>query len=267
MKYSWKGSLQFGLVAIDIELLSAVQPRVLSFKLFHATCNSPIEYHRWCNHCHKEVSWHDIEKGIRLRDGSYFMMTPARLKSLKHEKTESITLLSFVNPSIIDPILLHEHFYVVPANNHSYSFFLFAQALHDLDKIAICRFVLREKEHICIIRPYKNFLLLTTLNYAYEIKKLAETEFTKMPKINKQELILAEQLIKGMVKKSFNISEYKDTFVVNLLKKIKTLKSGKAIAPAKKSQKPESTTLLTTLKKSVTEIKGHTAKRRKNQEK
>lgn len=31
---------------------------------------------------------------------------------------------------------------------------------------------MRDKEHVCVIFPYKDGLLLTTLNYAYEVKSM-----------------------------------------------------------------------------------------------
>lgn len=253
MKSIWKGSLSFGLVDIPVELYGAVQTRVLNFKLFHIKCQSPISYHRWCEHCHKEVSWYDIEKGIKLRDGTFFMMTPARLKALKHEKTQAIEILAFVDLESIDPVLFNERFYVAPAKMPYYAFFLFVQALTDLHKVAIGRFVLREKEYVCVLQPYKNSILLTTLNYAYEIKKMDIGLPSKMPAINAKELAMAEQLIKSMITKKFHIQAYKDTFVANLLKKISLLKKGHAFPMPKQPRQAEQKqkTLLDTLKDSL----------------
>lgn len=58
---------------------------------------------------------------------------------------------------------------------------------------------------------------MTTLNYAYEIKHLDLLDELKPPaKLEKQELQLAEMLMKKLYKKKFDISHFKDTFATKL---------------------------------------------------
>jgi DNA end-binding protein Ku len=237
MKISWKGSLYFGLVTIAIELYSAIQHHRLGFKLLHAKCHHPITYHRWCNHCKKEVEWKDIEKGIKLDDGSFFIITQENLKKLKPEKSDIISIIQFIDEHTVDTLLLDEHYYVAPSSKtSSQSFFLFIAALTRMKKVAIGQFVLRDKEHVCVIRPYNNILLLTTLNYAYEIKKIPQVAKPRH-KISSQELKLAEQLIKKLDRKTFDITDFKDTFADKLKRKIKSVKKG--IKPKKGKEKIE----------------------------
>lgn len=225
MKASWKGSLTFGLVTINVELYPAIEQHKIGFKLLHAKCHTPISYHRWCSRCKKEVAWQEIEKGIKLDDGTFFIITKENLKKLKPQKTDAISIVEFVDNDVIDPILLDEHYYVLPSLKTPYqSFFLFACALENVGKIAIGQFVLRDKEYVCTIRPYKDVLLLTTLNYGYEVRDLPKMTKVKTKKIAPQELKLAEQLIKKLSKKTFDITKFKDTFVENLKKKIRDAK-------------------------------------------
>jgi len=250
MKVSWKGSLTFGQVDIRVELYSAIEHHEFDFKLLHKKYHHAITYHRWCTYCDKEVAWSDIVKGIELADGSYFIMTPENLRKLKPEKTDVITVVECIDLDMIDPLLFNEHYYVLPSNIEQ-SFFLFATALADLDKVAIGTFVMRDKDHVCVMRPYQDVLLLTTLNYAYEIKTLPKMQMLKTPKLPAQELKLAEQLIKKLTKKKFDITQFKDTFMTELMKKVRKLKKGIALPKEEKIKKQKAESLRNALEASL----------------
>ncbi len=254
MRPSWKGSIEFGLVAIDVGLYPAIAPHTLGFKLLHAKCHTPITYLRWFPHCKQEVSWDEIVKGMQLKDGTYFIMTPEALKKLKPKKTESIAIAEFVDPLAVDPLLTNSHYYVAPLKSPYNAFFLFAQALSDLDRVAIGQFALRDKEYVCLIRPYKNILLLTTLNYGYEVRKFAAMEEIAAPKLEARELKLAELLITKLTKKKFDINQFKDTFATELVKKIQQMKKGVVIPEKKKEiKKPKAVSLVKALEASLSE--------------
>ena len=96
-------------------------------------------------------------------------------------------------------------------------FFLFQQALDASGKVAIGNFVMHDKEHVCAIAPYEKGLLLTTINYAYEIKNMETIhELDSKPKLSSIELKLAKQLIEQFSKKKFDLKKYKDTFEATL---------------------------------------------------
>ncbi|HVX01008.1 MAG TPA: Ku protein [Candidatus Babeliaceae bacterium] len=256
MRTSWKGSLTFGLVDIAVELYAAIQPHSIGFKLLHAKCHTPITYKRWCSHCNQEVSWDEIEKGIELKDGTYFIITPENLKMLRPKKTDNIAIVEFVNADAIDFVLFDKHYYVGPGKTPYHAFFLFAAALADLGKTAIGQFVMRDKEYVCAIRPYKNILLLTTLNYAYEVKKMDKLADLKAPKLDTAELDLAEQLIGRLMKKSFEIEQFKDTFATELVKRIAEIKKGIEVPEKKRKEleAPKPTSLIKALQASLSKF-------------
>ena len=249
----WKGTIHFGLVSIPIELYSAVQSHVLGFKLLHATCNSLISNKRWCSHCEKEVAWEDTVKGLKLPDGSYFLVTQENIKKLKPEKTDTIDIVEFVEAVSVSPIYYDQHYYIVPQNIHDRAFFLFGAALARLHYSAIGRFVMRDKEYTCLLQPFKNSLLLSTLNYEYEIKRIDQVEHLKVPaKVNENELKLAELLISKLYKKKFDIGEFKDSFAQKLAQAIKAFQKGKVIKIEKqKAVKEPELSLMQALKASL----------------
>ncbi|MGE0010117.1 MAG: Ku protein [Candidatus Babeliales bacterium] len=225
MKSIWSGTISFGLVQIPIQLLSAIQAHRFGFKILHSMCNTPLSYERWCPHCNKKVAWDDAVKGLPTGEGSYYVFSQEDIKELKPERTDTIDIISFVNRDLVPDIYLDSHFYIAPDRKSSKSFFLFMQALADTGLVAIGRFVMRDKDYMCLIEPYEDGLLLTTLNYDYEIRPLEDVPaLKKAPKLTQSEVNLAKQLIKQMTKKKFDISKYKDTFVEQLRKELKSKK-------------------------------------------
>lgn len=269
MKTVWKGTLSFGLVNIPIELYSAVQSHSLGFKLLHEKCHTPISYQRWCTHCKQEVQWGEIVKGIKLPDDTYFILTKENLQKLKPEKTDSINVIEFIKSDTVEKIYFDQHYYVTPSKATEKAFFLFIAALKDLSMVAIGQFVMRDKEYVCMIEPYKTGMLLTTLNYEYEIRKLSKfDELEAKPKISSAELKLAEQLINKLESKKFSMERFKDTFAENLKKKIKLASKGEKIPEREKPvrKRKEEAPLMEALRASLmtpgTKHNGHAPSRK-----
>lgn len=237
MKSVWKGNISFGLVSIPIELYSAIQSETLGFSLLHKKDATPITYKKWCEACNKEVTWDEIVKGIKLANGSYFTIAPTNLEKLKPKKSDAIAITQFIETAQIEPIYYERHYYVVPSQVTNHAFSLFTLVMKELGLSAIGTFVMRDKEYVCAIKGYQEGLLLSTLHYSYEIKKVpAFTELTLLPKIDSKEKLLAEQFIKKLYIKKFDISGFKNTFMQELIKKIKA--QAKGIKILKKIEKP-----------------------------
>ncbi len=254
MRSLWKGTLSFGLVNIYVEAYSAIQEHSLGFKLLHAKCHTPISYQRWCSHCKQTVEWQDIVKGLKVEDDTYFILTQENLKKLRPEKTDTIEIIEFVDVLAIDPIYYDQHYYLAPAKVSDKAYFLFIAALSHLNKVAIGRFVFKDKEYIGAIQPHNNGLLLTTLNYEYEIRPFKKLEELTPPEhMESRELKLAEQLINKLSKKKFDMSRFKDSFAEKLKEQIKKASKGKLVIPEvkKPTKVAEQPSLMDALKASI----------------
>jgi len=254
MKSIWKGSIAFGLVNIPIELFTAHESHALGFTLLHGKCDTPLKYHRWCPKCKKEVQWDETVKGIKKTNGSYLILTQEQLKALRPEKTEEIKIVEFVDADQIPVIYLNHHYYVAPGKKAGAAYALFIKALENLGKVAIGSFVMRDKEYACAIQPNGNYLLLTTLYYAYEVRGLEDLTFARPSKLNQTELKLAQEFIKKLSVKKFDISHFKDSFAQEIKKLLaqKTKKGTKAkkVAPVRKEKSSLAATLRANLETS-----------------
>lgn len=254
MKVIWKGSLAFGLVNIPINLYSAIEARGIKTKLLYKKNLSPIRYKRWCDGCKKEVTWEDVVKGFEIGEDEYVVMTQKELEAIKPEKSKAIDIVEFVEYQQVDPIYFNSHYYIGPEKADEKAYFLFKEVLEQTNKMAIGQFIMHEKMHTCAVESYREGLLLTTLNYGYEIRDISEIKElkNKPPKLSKQELELAKKLIDKITVKKFDINIFKDTFHEHLVDMLKKKGKGQKIEVEKKAQpKTKEENLIAALKSSL----------------
>lgn len=253
MKTIWKGSISFGLVNIPIKLYSAIETKGTKTKLLYKKNLSPIRYKRWNDESNKEIPWADIVKGIEIGEDEFVVMSQKELEAIRPEKSKAIDIVEFVDIQQIDPIYFNSHYYIAPEKAKEKAYFLLKEVLHQTSKMAIGQFAMHEKMHTCAIESYKEGLLLTTLNYGYEIRDISEIEeLKKKPKLSKQELTLAKQLIDKITVKEFNIDIFKDTFHESLMEIIKKKAKGQKITIEKQEQpKTKEKNLIAALKASL----------------
>jgi len=255
MAIVWKGALSFGLITIPVELYTAVSAHALGFTLLHDKCHTPLEYERWCPHCEKEVVWANVVKGLKVKD-RYIVLDKETLKKLKPEKLNLISIVHCVDKDAVAPLYFNQHYYCAPSGTvEPKAYFLFMEALHALNKMAIATIIFKEREHVCLIQPYQGIFLLTTLHYAYEIRDIKKVQRVATRTINAQELALAKQFVTQLSRKKFDITQFKDTFVEKLIAHIKQLQKKPATkkAPHKAIKKPQTTSSLIGLLKASVE--------------
>ena len=124
------------------------------------------------------------------------------------------------------------------------------EALKKSGKAGIASFVLRSKEHLCILRPYKNAIVLNRLRFAEEVRDVSELTLPK-EKPKPAELKMALNLIDQLTT-TFDIKKYKDTYTAELKKLIKAKASGKTIKqPKMKVTHRKADDLMSQLKESL----------------
>lgn len=229
-KSIWNGYIVFGLVNIPIKLYSAIESKATSFKLLHTEDNGSIHNKRVCATCKKEVAWEDTVKGFEITKGEYLILSKQELEAIKPEKTKNLEIVEFVDAKQLDPIHFNSHYYIGPQKERERAYFLFKEVLVSSAKMAIGRFTMREKQYICAIESYNEGLLLTTLNYSYEIRNIGEIEELKgKPKLKEEELKLAKELINRLYQSEFNITEFKDSFADELKSIVKKKGKGETV--------------------------------------
>jgi len=238
MRALWSGSIGFGLVNIPVRLFSATYERGLNFDMLHKTDLGRIHYSRVCSVEDKVVSYDEIVKGYEYEKGKYVVLTDKDFEKVNVEKCSTISIVSFVDQVNIDPVYFEKPYFLEPGKNADRAFVILRDALEESKKVGIATYVLREREHIGVLRAYDDFLVLNQLRYADEIRKPVGLRRPDRERISKNEQEIAETLIQHL-STPFKIEEYKDEYRRELLKMIRQKASGKQ--PKVKGAKPQPT--------------------------
>jgi DNA end-binding protein Ku len=217
MRAIWSGTISFGLVSIPIKLYSAVEQRSTGFKMICKKCKTPVHYKRFCEGCKEELSMGDIVKGFEVHKGEYVIFTQEELDKLKPVKSDRVEINEFVDAEEIDVIYYDKFYYCAPGKAKDRAYYLFKEVIKASEKVAIGTFVMREKEYICAIRDHKEGLLLSTLNYDYEIRDISDIkELKEKVELGKKELEIAIAFVDQLYEKKFDISDFHDTYAEQL---------------------------------------------------
>ncbi len=253
MRPLWSGSIAFGLVNVPIKLYSAtVSDHGVNLDMLHKSDLSPIRYARICKADGKEVAWKDIVKGYEIGDGQYVPITEADLKQASSKKSSAIEIDQFVAVEEIDSVYFDKPYYLTPDKGAARAFNLLRQALEKSKKVGVAKFVFRNREHLVIIKPYYDLLVLNQLRFQEEIRSIADFDLPEKEKVTAREMEMAIALVNQLTQE-FDPSQYKDTYTAELRDMIKNKSKGKLPVPkAAKAAKPTKVVdLFETLKASL----------------
>lgn len=225
MKSIWTGDIGFGLVTIPVKLYSATQKSEPDLDMLDKHDLSNIQYKRVNAETGKEVEWDDIVKGYEL-DGRYIVLTEEDFEKASPENTKRLEIFSFIEEDAIDSIYFERPYYIEPTKSGAKPYALFRKALESEGKAGLCTFVLRNKEHLGIIKVLDDVIVLNQIRFQQEIRDTADLNIPKSDKIPAGQLKMAKTLIREM-SEEFDIDQYKDTYSEKLLKYIKQKAKGK----------------------------------------
>lgn len=225
MRAIWTGAIGFGLVNIPIKLYSAIESSSLDLDMLDRKDQSNIKFKRVNEKTGKEVTWENIVKGYYLKD-HYVILEDADFEEASPEKTKMIGLHAFVQLSEIDSIYFDTPYYLEPQKGGEKAYQLLEKALEKSKMAGLGSFVMRNVEHLAIVKPYQGSLLLNKIRYEQEIRTLDELHLPSGIKIQKEEMDMALQLIKQH-SKTFDIRKYKNDYSEDLLKIIHLKDKGK----------------------------------------
>lgn len=250
MKTLWKGSISFGLVNIPIRMYTASQSNNLSLDMLRKGDLCPVKFMRVCKEDGKEIPYKDIVKGYKHTDGEYVVLTDKDFESAYVEKTNTIDLIHFVDEGQVDSIFYEKPYYLEPEKTGTKSYTLLREAIKKSKKIGVARFVMKNREHIGLIKLHEDVIVLNQIRFQDEIRSYKELNLPDAKGISAKEVDMAIALIKQLSDK-FNPKDYKDTYVEELKKIVELKAKGKKIKTVKgKVPKPTSSKNLMTLLKS-----------------
>ena len=262
----WSGSISFGLLNVPVKLYSAVARRSIALREIRESDSARIKHRRVAEGTDEEVPFGEIVKAFEVTPGSYVPIGKEEMAALAPEKTRAIDVQDFVDLEQIDPIYFDSPYYLGPADGAEKAYSLLAAAMKASGKVAIARFVFRNKEHLAAIRTSGGVLTLTTMRFADEVVPASELEEVlpaKAPKVAKKEQQMAEQLIESL-STDFEPGAYRDEYREQLLSLIERKAEGKEIVTPE-SEEPQATKapdLMAALEESIAAVKDKASKRK-----
>ena len=216
----WTGTISFGLLNVPVKLYSAVSSKAIRFRELRAKDGSRVRHKRVAEADNEEVAYEDLVKGYEITPDQYVVLSREELEQLDPKRSKSIEIEDFVDLDQIDPIYFNQPYYLGPAPGAERAYALLAEAMGEQRKVAIARFVLRNRESLAAIRAGDGILTLATMRFADEVVPASQLEGLLGEKPDspprRQEVEMAEQLIESL-STDFDPSAYEDEYRTELL--------------------------------------------------
>ncbi|MBR0738436.1 Ku protein [Bradyrhizobium liaoningense] len=251
---NWKGFLRLSLVTCPVALYPATSDtEKVSFNQINRKTGHRIKYLKVDAETGDEVTSEDIVKGYKVDTDTYIEVTKDELDDIALDSTHTIEIDEFVPKADIDNRYLIRPYYLVPDGKVGHdAYAVIRETIRSMDKVAIGRVVLTNREHIIALEPLESGLMGTLLRYPYEVR--SETEYfddIQDVKLTRDMLDLAKHIVE---KKSgaFEPELFEDHYETALIDLINKKRSGMPIA-AKAAPKTGGNVinLMDALKKSI----------------
>ncbi len=227
----WSGAISFGLLNIPVSVMSAKEEERLSFNMLDKKNNSLIGYKQYNKKTGREVDKNNIVKGYEYEKDQFVILTDEDFLKANPKATQTIDIEDFVSLEEVDLLLFEKPYYLVPAKNGEKGYVLLQKVLTETKKVAIAKYVMRNRQHLVAIMARGEYLILEQLRFAHEVQEVREAKFLddfdlEKVKISPRELKAAKSLVEDMTAK-WKPEQYKDTYQDELKKYIqKKIKAG-----------------------------------------
>ena len=260
----WKGAISFGLVHIPVGLYSAEKRNSFDLTMLDRRSMKPVGFKRYNKETGEDVSWDDIVKGYEYEKDRYVVLTEEDFKRANVEATQTVDILSFVNRDQIGPMYYETPYYLAPDKRGHKGYALLRETLTQTGKIGIANVVIRTRQYVAALIPYKHVILMNTLRYPTELRDTDDLDVPwsdlKEVGVSSREVEMARKHVEGM-SASWKPEDYRDTYHEDLLalieKRVQAGETEVVTEPSpdeeKRPAKGEVVDLMALLKKSVEE--------------
>jgi DNA end-binding protein Ku len=225
---NWKGFLRLSLVTCPVALYPATSDtEKVSFNQINRKTGHRIKYAKVDADTGEEVAAEDIMKGYKVDTDTYIEVSKDELDDIALESTHTIEIDEFVPKSDIDSRYLIRPYYLVPDGKVGHdAFAVIRETIRSMNKVAIGRVVLTNREHIVALEPLGQGLMGTLLRYPYEVR--SEKEYfdgIQDVKVTKDMLDLAKHIVEKK-SGSFEPEHFEDHYESALIDLINKKRSG-----------------------------------------
>jgi DNA end-binding protein Ku len=230
MRAIWSGAISFGLILIPVKVYTATEERGLDLDMLRKQDLCPIRYARVCRTTGEEVPYQDIVKGYQYRKGDYVVLQDEDFARASVKKTQTIDIVEFADQREIDAKLLAKPYYLEPTKEARKAYALLREALKKTAKVAVGKFVLRNREHPVALKAEDDIIVLEEMRFADEIRKPAGLDVPAKEEASDREVEIAIKLIDQLTE-PFRPEQFRDTYREELRRVIEEKALGKIPEP------------------------------------
>ena len=258
----WKGAISFGMVAIPVKLYPATQSKNIAFVTLHSTCHTRLRQKRYCSTHDAEVELAEVVKGYEYSKDQYVVMEEADFQNLPVPSTHTVDIAQFVDLQEIDPIYFDRSYVLEPESVGEKPFYLLRKTLESTSRVAVAKVSLRQKEHLCTLRPYGQAIIMSTMYYPDELRSLDELTLPEEDSlVSDAELQMAATLVDQLTS-SFEPEQHEDEYRAAVEKAIEArLTSAEPVTAAPAPARGKVVDLMAALRDSIELVKEETAKK------
>jgi DNA end-binding protein Ku len=250
---NWKGFLRLSLVTCPVALYPATsESEKVSFNQLNRKTGHRIKYAKVDADTGEEVPNEDIVKGYMLDKDQFIEVSKEEFEELALESTRTIEIDEFVERDEIDPRYLIRPYYLRPDGKIGHdAFAVIRETIREMNKVAIGRVVLTNREHIIALEPMDKGLVGTLLRYPYEVRS-EEEYFDEIQdvKVTKDMLDLARHIV-NQKSGRFEPDKFEDHYETALVDLINQKRAGKTIRPKERPKGENVVDLMEALRRSV----------------
>jgi DNA end-binding protein Ku len=158
-------------------------------------------------------------------------------------------ILEFVKGDTVDAIYMESSYYMAPDGGGEKPYALLFAAMGQSNYYALAKIAMHNREHIVILRPGQNGVLMHTMYYTHEIRRVDEFR-TDLSLVKEKELALAQSLVEALAAE-FEPDKYKDSYRENLLQMIESKKEGREVVATPEPRQEKVVDILEALKASL----------------
>ena len=250
---NWKGFLRLSLVTCPVALYPATSnSEKVSFNQINRNTGHRIKYARVDADTGEEVAAEDIMKGFKVDTDTYIEVTKEELENVALESTRTIEIDEFVQRDEIDPRYIIRPYYLCPDGKVGHdAFAVIRETIREMNKVAIGRVVLTNREHIIALEAFDKGLMGTLLRYPYEVRSEAEYfDDIQDVKVTKDMLDLAKHIVNQKAGR-FEPDKFEDQYETALIDLINQKRAGKPITAKERPRGENVVDLMDALRKSI----------------
>ena len=170
-------------------------------------------------------------QGYEFAKGQYVTFTDDEIKALHVDATNVIDIEEFIPLKDVERIYIERVYFLGPDKGAARSYHLLRAALVKTGRAALARYAARGRNHLVLVRPLADALVMEQLKHADELRSIDEVPL-EVCDVNDAELGLAIQIIEQRLNDKFEPQKYKDEVKAKMLALIAQKVDGQEIAVA-----------------------------------